>query len=74
MAEITTIGVDLAKSVFQVRGVDAEGAVFLRRNQMLELLQRLGPCLVGMEACAEAHRGARELPRQDSPDVDSSSG
>ncbi|ATG37856.1 transposase (plasmid) [Phaeobacter piscinae] len=53
MTEITTVGVDLAKSVFQVHGIDAEGAVVLRRqlrrSQMLEFFQRLMPCLVGME-------------------------
>lgn len=65
MTEITTVGVDLAKSVFQIHGIDAEGAIVvrrqLRRNQMLEFFQRLGPCLVGMEACAGAHHWAREL-------------
>ncbi len=65
MTEITTVGVDLAKSVFQVHGIDAEGAVVLRRqlrrSQMLEFFQRLMPCLVGMEACAGAHHWAREL-------------
>lgn len=65
MKNITTAGVDLAKSVFQVHAVDAEGAVVLRRqlrrNQMLEFFQRLSPCLIGMEACAGAHYWAREL-------------
>lgn len=65
MTEITTVGVDLAKFVFQVHGIDAEGAVVLRRqlrrSQMLEFFQRLMPCLVGMEACARAHHWAREL-------------
>ncbi len=65
MTEITTVGVDLAKSVFQIHGVDAEGSVVLRRqlrrNQMLEFFQRLAPCLVGIEACAGAHHWAREL-------------
>ncbi|MFV0409160.1 MAG: IS110 family transposase, partial [Paracoccus sp. (in: a-proteobacteria)] len=65
MKEITTIGVDLAKSVFQLHGVDAEGCVVLRRqlrrNQMLEFFQRLPGCPVGMEACAGAHHWAREL-------------
>lgn len=67
MTEITAIGVDLAKSVFQVHGVDAEGAVVLRRqvrrNQMLAFFQRLAPCLIGMEACAGAHHWARQLGR-----------
>lgn len=65
MKEITTIGVDLAKSVFQLHGVDAEGCVVLRRqlrrSQMLEFFQCLPGCLVGMEACAGAHYWAREL-------------
>lgn len=58
MTETTTVGVDLAKSVFQVHGVDPEGAVVLRRqlrrNQMLEFFQSLAPRLVGIEACAGA--------------------
>lgn len=53
MEQLTTIGVDLAKSVFQLHGVDAAGAVILRRqlrrSQMLEFFRRLPPCLVGME-------------------------
>lgn len=66
MKEISIIGVDLAKTVFQLHGVDAEGTAILcrqlRRNQMLEFFQRLpGGCLVGMEACASAHYWAREL-------------
>jgi len=63
--EITTIGIDLAKSVFQVHGVDHEGAVVvrkqLRRRQVLSFFQDLPPCLIGMEACASAHHWAREL-------------
>ncbi|MEL6220448.1 MAG: IS110 family transposase [Pseudomonadota bacterium] len=65
MDHITTVGIDLAKSVFQVHGVDAEGLVVvrrqLRRSQMLSFFERLSPCLVGMEACAGAHHWAREL-------------
>jgi transposase len=65
MSEITTIGLDLAKSVFQVHGVnDADGGVTrkrLRRGQMLTFFAGLPPCLVGMEACATAHYWAREL-------------
>lgn len=57
--KITRIGVDLAKSVFQVHGVDrAEKPIVtrqLRRNQMIEFFQKLEPCLIGMEACASAH-------------------
>src|SRR5213082_2258866 len=65
MGEVTTIGLDLAKHVFQVHGVDAEGATVLRkklrRAQVLAFFSRLPPCLVGLEACATAHYWAREL-------------
>ncbi|UZW57219.1 IS110 family transposase [Sphingobium sp. JS3065] len=63
--EITTIGLDIAKNVFQVHGVDCEGKVVLRRkvkrNQLLTLLGELQPCLIGIEACATAHHWARQL-------------
>ena len=65
MEQPTTIGIDLAKTVFQLHGVDAAGAAVLkrklRRGQVLEVFARLDPCLVGMEACAGAHYWAREL-------------
>src|SRR5882724_8638114 len=65
MSEITTIGLDLAKNVFQVHGVDETGAVAvrkrLRRSQVLAFFASLPRCLVGMEACATAHHWAREL-------------
>ena len=65
MGEVTTMGLDLAKHVFQVHGVDAEGATVLRkqlrRAQVLAFFSRLPPCLVGREACATAHYWAREL-------------
>src|SRR6201987_5813922 len=65
MGEVRTIGLDLAKHVFQVHGVDAEGATVLRkqlrRAQVLAFFSRLPRCLVGMEACATAHYWAREL-------------
>jgi transposase len=65
MGEITTIGVDLAKHVFQVHGVDAEGTTVLRkqlrRGQILAFFGRLPRCMVGMEACATSHYWAREL-------------
>jgi transposase len=65
MSEITTIGLDLAKSVFQVHGVDETGTVVvvkrLRRNQIIGFFAGLPPCLVGMEVCATAHHWAREL-------------
>ena len=63
--EITTIGLDLAKSVFQVHAVDAAGAIVvrkaLRRSQVLPFFAKLEPCLVGMEACGTSHHWAREL-------------
>ena len=63
--QITTIGLDLAKSVFQVHGVDAGGKVVvakaLRRGQLPAFFAKLPPCLIGMEACATAHHWAREL-------------
>jgi transposase len=63
--EITTIGLDLAKSVFQVHGVDATGQVVirrsLRRSQMMPFFARLPSCLIGMEACGTSHFWAREL-------------
>ena len=63
--QVTTIGLDLAKNVFQVHGIDAAEKVVvrkqLRRSQVLEFLKALPPCLVGMEACATAHYWAREL-------------
>lgn len=65
MGNVTTIGLDLAKSVFQVHGVDAGGAVVLRqrltRGRMLKFFAKLPPCLVGIEACASSHYWAREL-------------
>ena len=63
--QITTIGLDIAKNVFQVHGIDATEKVVvrkqLRRSQMLAFFKALPPCLVGMEACATAHYWAREL-------------
>jgi transposase len=63
--QITTIDLDLAKSVFQVHGIDATGQVVvrksLRRSQMLPFFAKLPSCLVGMEACGTSHHWAREL-------------
>ena len=63
--QITTLGIDLAKSVFQLHGVDAEGNAVLkrklRRSAVLDFLGDLPPCLIGMEACATAHYWAREI-------------
>jgi len=65
MSEITTIGLDLAKNIFQVHGVDTSGTAVvtkrLRRNQVIGFFADLRPCLVGMEACATAHHWARQL-------------
>ena len=65
MNEISVIGLDLAKNVFQVHGVDAEGEVMLRkqlsRAQMQRFFAQLPPCLIGMEACGGAHYWARAL-------------
>src|SRR6478735_2533625 len=65
MQAITTIGFDIAKSVFQVHGVDAAGQVIVRRQlkrrQVIAFFQKLPPCLVGIEACASSHYWAREL-------------
>ena len=65
MDEIKTIGLDLAKYVFQVHGVDASGAVVLRkrlrRSQVVAFFAGLPRCLIGLEACATAHYWAREL-------------
>jgi len=63
--EITTLGIDLAKSVFQLHGVDAAGQIVLmkklRRNAVLEFMSALPPCLVGIEACGSSHFWAREI-------------
>jgi transposase len=63
--EVTTIGLDIAKSVFQVHGVDANGKVIVRRQikrrDVLTFFQKLSPCLVGIEACASSHHWSREL-------------
>ena len=63
--QITTVGLDLAKHVFQVHAVDAAGHVVLRRRlrrgEVAAFFAELGPCLIGLEACATAHHWAREL-------------
>ena len=65
MLAITTIGLDIAKSAFQVHGVEAEGNVVLRqqlkRRYVLAFFQKLPSCLVGIEACASSHYWSREL-------------
>lgn len=63
--QVITIGLDIAKNVFQVHGVDNAGNAVLRRkvrrDQLIPLLRDMQPCLIGMEACATAHHWAREL-------------
>jgi hypothetical protein len=65
MQTTTTIGLDIAKSVFQVHGVDAGGQVIVRRQLkrrcVLTFFQKLSPCLIGIEACGSAHHWSREL-------------
>src|SRR5437588_9011894 len=63
--QVTTIGLDIAKNVFQVHGIDAKERVVvrkqLRRSQVIAFFSALPRCLIGMEACATAHYWAREL-------------
>src|SRR5262245_30496842 len=65
MQAVRTIGLDIAKSVFQVHGVDGHGKVVVRRQlkrrYVLAFFKKLPPCLVGIEACATAHFWSREL-------------
>ena len=65
MQTVTTIGLDIAKSVFQVHGIDGEGEVVIRRQlkrrHVLVFFQKLPPCLIGIEACASSHYWSREL-------------
>jgi len=67
MTKVTTVGLDLAKSVFQVHAADQDGKPVarkkLRRGQVLKFFAALSPCLVGLEACASAHHWPRR-PRQ----------
>ena len=57
--DMTILGIDIAKSVFQLHGIDADGAVVaqkkLRRGAVLNFLGKVGPCLIGMKACATSH-------------------
>ena len=65
MGEVSTIGLDIAKSVFQIHGVDVDGAVVMRkrisRAKLLEFFATLPACLVGVEACPTAHYWSRRL-------------
>jgi len=64
---VTAVGIDLAKNVFQVHGIDVRGKVVLRRqlrrDQVTVFFAKLPPCLIGMEACGSAHHWARTLER-----------
>ena len=63
--QVTTMGLDLAKHVFQVHGIDADGRIAvrrkLRRAEVISYFSKLPPVLIGMEACATAHHWGREL-------------
>lgn len=65
MGEVSTIGLDIAKSIFQVHGVDHDGAAVIRkrvsRAKVLEFFAAVPPCLVGIEACPTAHHWSRKL-------------
>jgi transposase len=65
MGEVSTIGLDISKSAFQVHGVDDAGTVVMRkrinRSRVLQFFDDLSPCLVGLEACPSAHYWGREL-------------
>ena len=65
MEEVVTVGLDIAKSVFQVHGVDAAGQVVVQRKltraKLIPFFEKLPPCLVGIEACATAHHWGRRL-------------
>ena len=65
MQAVSTIGLDIAKSVLQVHGIGTEGKVVIRqqlkRGRVLPFFRKLAPCVVGIEACASSHHWAREL-------------
>src|SRR6202035_828959 len=69
--KVTTIGIDLAKDVFGLHGVDGQGRVAFKkrlgRRRLLEYMSQLQQCLVGLEACCSAHYWARKLERQSQP-------
>ena len=71
MQTMTTIGLDIAKSVFQVHRVDAVGQVVIRRQlkrrYVLTFFQKVSPCLVGIEACGSAHQDSRAAKRPGAP-------
>ena len=73
MQTATTIGLDIAKSVFQVHGIDAEGKAAihrqLKRRYVLAFFQKLPPCMIGIEACARRDDAGCLLIRRQSPDA-----
>jgi transposase len=73
MQTATTIGLDIAKSVFQVHGIDAEGKVVIRRQlkrrYVLAFFQKLPPCMIGIEACARRDDAGCLLIRRQPPDA-----
>ena len=73
MQTITTIGLDIAKSVFQVHGVDNDGKVVIRRQlkrrYVLAFFEKLQPCPVGIEACASSHPPSFAMPRSTAPSI-----
>lgn len=72
--KITTVGIDLAKNVFQVHGVNERGKTMLKkqlkREQMMLFFTNLPPCLIGMEACGSAHYWANQLQRVGHREID----
>src|SRR2546426_3733623 len=71
MEKITTVGIDLAKSVFSLHGVDGAGQVVLRRtvrrDQLVKVVAGIAPCLIGMEACSGAHEWGPRVPEERGP-------
>jgi transposase len=69
MSELSTVGVDLAKNVIQIHGIDADGKVVvrrqLRRSQFLAFFKKRPGCLIGIEACSGAHHWGRQLQAMD---------
>jgi transposase len=65
VSNVTTVGIDLAKNVFSVHGVDSRGKVLVRRTigrgKLLSLIAQLPPCVIGLEACSGAHEWARQF-------------
>lgn len=71
MAKVAVLGIDIAKNVFQLHGVDCDGQVILRRrvmrDQLLQVIEAIPPCLIGIEACTGAFYGSGILRLRDIP-------